>query len=73
MPLSRNTQNSRKNISFVHGVWATSVTLKSTGKNQDIFYFENNKYRVLHERSNIAAFSVVHQKFPEKSFYLSAM
>ena len=34
---------------------------------QDIFYFENDIYRVLHERSNVAAFSVEHQQFPERN------
>ena len=58
-------------ISFEHGIWATSV--KSTSKIQDIFYFENYLYRVLHERGNIAAFSVEHQKFPERKKNSSGM
>ena len=37
-----------------------------TSKIQDIFYIENDIYRVLHEKSNIAAFSVEHQTFLER-------
>ena len=51
---------------FTRGVWVTSVKWKSTSKIQDIFYIENDIYRVLHERSNISAFLVEHQKFPER-------
>ena len=54
-----------KYIRFVHRIWATSVKWKSARKIRDIFYFENDIYRLLHEQSNIATFSVVHQKFPE--------
>ena len=36
-----------------------------TSKIQDI---ENDIYRVLHEKSNIAAFSVEHQTFLERNF-----
>ena len=38
----------------------------STSKIQDIFYCKNDIYRVLHERSNIAAFSVEQQMFPDR-------
>ena len=65
MSLSQSTQNSRTN-KFEHKIWSTS-------KIQDIFYFENDIYRVLHERSNIAAFSVEHQKFPERTNFSSEM
>ena len=44
-----------------------------TSKIQDIFYIENDIYRVLHERSNIAAFSVEHQKFPGRKIFSSGM
>ena len=45
-----------------------------TSKIQDIFYIENDIYRVLHERSNIAAFSVEHQSFQkEKKNFSSGM
>ena len=40
-----------------------------TSKIQDIFYIENDIYRVLHEKSNIAAFSVEHQTFPERKHF----
>ena len=39
---------------------------KSTSKIQDTSYIENDVYKVLHERGSIAAFSVEHQKFPER-------
>ena len=41
-----------------------------TSKIQDI---ENDIYRVLHEKSNIAAFSVEHQTFPERKKFSSGM
>ena len=44
-----------------------------TSKIQDIFYFENDIYRVVHERSSIATFSVEHQKFPERKNFSSEM
>ena len=44
-----------------------------TSKIQDIFYIENDIYRVLHEKSNIAAFSVEHQTFPERKDFSSGM
>ena len=46
---------------------------KQTSKIQDIFYIENDIYRVLHEKSNIAAFSVEHQTFPERKKFSSGM
>ena len=64
--LSRGASKIQEQISFEHGIWVTSVIRKSTSKIQDIFYFENDIYRVLHQKSNIAAFSVEHQKFPER-------
>ena len=33
---------------------------------EDIFYFKNTIYRVLHEKSNIAASLTEHKKFTEK-------
>ena len=57
---------------FTRRVWVTSVKWKSASKIQDIFYIENDIYRVLHERSNIAAFSVEHQKFPERKKKISS-
>ena len=44
-----------------------------TSKIQDIFYIENDIYRVLHEKSKIAAFSVEHQTFPERKKISSGM
>ena len=44
-----------------------------TSKIRDIFYIENDIYRVLHEKSNIAAFSVEHQTFPERKKFSSGM
>ena len=35
------------------------------------FSIENDIYSVLHKRSNIAAFSVEHQKFPERKDFSS--
>ena len=46
---------------------------KSTSKIQDTTYIENDVYKVLHERGNIAAFSVEHQTFPERKKISSGM
>ena len=59
----------QQQVSFEYGTWATIVKWKSTDKIQDIFYFENAIYILLHERSNIATFSLEHKKFPERNIF----
>ena len=44
-----------------------------TSKIQAIFHIENDIYRVLHEKSNIAALSVEHQTFLERKNFSSGM
>ena len=47
--------------------------MKINNQDQDIFYIENDIYRVLHERSNIAVFVEKYQKFSDRKIFSFGM
>ena len=62
-----------KQISFTHGIWASSDKLKSANKIKITLHIENVIERVLHERSNIAGFFSEHREFPGKVSFTHAI
>ena len=69
MPLSQSAQNSRTNK---HGIWKWKWNENQQARFKT-FSALKMMHRVLHERSNITAFSVEHQKFRERKFFSSGM
>lgn len=53
---------------FLHAVWVFQCQSKIK-KQENIFYFKNTIYRMLHENNNIAASLREHQEFPEKMIF----